>query len=247
MATHDDRTRAMDAHLKEVFFLEWKHRMGQDLEAKDFVQRGRRCCCRCNSIEPNGSTRQISYSGNGYDGDLVAPMIRDVGLALAMGDTVVTLWLLKWARLVEPKRWSRWCRRTRSSHRCLARGRASTNCTASNRKCDHDGLPLQDGNNHSVDSMWLYWRRSIILRRILGSHQSRRSTRLPICYILQNNQIALDTPPAHQSGVELWADKAVAMGFPAWTIDGSDPAAWHASVATAREFSLEGGGQHDPC
>ena len=27
--------------------------------------------------------------GNGYDGDLVAPMIRDVGLALAMGDTVV--------------------------------------------------------------------------------------------------------------------------------------------------------------
>ena len=65
---------------------------------------------------------------------------------------------------------------------------------------------------------------------------------LPITYILQNNQIALDTPPAHQSGVELWADKAVAMGFPAWTIDGSDPAAIHASVAVAREFGLEGGG-----
>tara|TARA_Y100001958_G_scaffold152603_1_gene138964 strand:+ start:43 stop:1809 length:1767 start_codon:yes stop_codon:yes gene_type:complete len=65
---------------------------------------------------------------------------------------------------------------------------------------------------------------------------------LPITYILQNNQIALDTPPAHQSGVELWADKAVAMGFPGWTIDGSDPAAIHASVAVAREFGLEGGG-----
>ncbi|MCH1410906.1 MAG: thiamine pyrophosphate-dependent enzyme, partial [Candidatus Poseidoniaceae archaeon] len=65
---------------------------------------------------------------------------------------------------------------------------------------------------------------------------------LPITYILQNNQIALDTPPAHQSGVELWADKAVAMGFPGWTIDGSDPAAVHASVAVAREFGLEGGG-----
>ena len=32
------------------------------------------------------------------------------------------------------------------------------------------------------------------------------------------------------------------MGFPGWTIDGSDPAAWHASVATAREFGLAGGG-----
>ena len=32
------------------------------------------------------------------------------------------------------------------------------------------------------------------------------------------------------------------MGFPGWTIDGSDPAAIHASVAVAREFGLEGGG-----
>ena len=69
------------------------------------------------------------------------------------------------------------------------------------------------------------------------------STRgLPITYILQNNQIALDTPPINQSNTELWADKAVAMGMPSWTIDGSDPAAWHASVATAREFAMEGGG-----
>ena len=65
---------------------------------------------------------------------------------------------------------------------------------------------------------------------------------LPITYILQNNQIALDTAPINQSGVEIWADKAKAMGFPSWTIDGSDPAAWYASVACAREFALEGGG-----
>ena len=65
---------------------------------------------------------------------------------------------------------------------------------------------------------------------------------LPITYILQNNQIALDTATINQSGVELWADKAKAMGFPSWTIDGSDPASWYASVACAREFALEGGG-----
>ena len=65
---------------------------------------------------------------------------------------------------------------------------------------------------------------------------------LPITYILQNNQIALDTATNNQSGVEVWADKASAMGFPSWTIDGSDPASWYASVACAREFALEGGG-----
>jgi pyruvate/2-oxoglutarate/acetoin dehydrogenase E1 component/TPP-dependent pyruvate/acetoin dehydrogenase alpha subunit len=65
---------------------------------------------------------------------------------------------------------------------------------------------------------------------------------LPITYILQNNQIALDTENNNQSGVEVWADKASAMGFPSWTIDGSDPASWYASVACAREFALEGGG-----
>ena len=65
---------------------------------------------------------------------------------------------------------------------------------------------------------------------------------LPITYILQNNQIALDTATNNQSGVEVWAEKAAAMGFPSWTIDGSAPASWYASVACAREFALEGGG-----
>ena len=41
---------------------------------------------------------------------------------------------------------------------------------------------------------------------------------LPITYILQNNQIALDTATNNQSGVEVWADKASAMGFPSWTL-----------------------------
>ena len=53
---------------------------------------------------------------------------------------------------------------------------------------------------------------------------------------------SLDTPATHQSNVEVWADKGVAMGMPSWTMDGSDPAAWYASAAAAREFALAGGG-----
>ena len=67
---------------------------------------------------------------------------------------------------------------------------------------------------------------------------SKRTPGYALFLAFQNNQIALDTPPVNQSNVELWADKAVAMGIPSWTIDGSDPASWHASVACAREFSF---------
>ena len=65
---------------------------------------------------------------------------------------------------------------------------------------------------------------------------------LPISYMIQNNQIALDTFTAGQSGAETYGDKGYAMGIPSWSIDGSDPSAFFASTAVAREFSLNGGG-----
>jgi pyruvate/2-oxoglutarate/acetoin dehydrogenase E1 component len=60
--------------------------------------------------------------------------------------------------------------------------------------------------------------------------------------MIQNNQIALDTFITGQSGAENFGDKGYAMGIPSWTIDGSDPAQFHASTATAREYALDGGG-----
>ena len=48
----------------------------------------RRCCCAATAKRTDEPDKSQT-PGNGYDGDLVAPMIRDVGLALAMGDTVV--------------------------------------------------------------------------------------------------------------------------------------------------------------
>ena len=65
---------------------------------------------------------------------------------------------------------------------------------------------------------------------------------LPIGFMIQNNQIALDTFVTGQSGVETFGDKAAAMGFPGWTIDGSEPAQFYASTAVAREFALAGHG-----
>jgi pyruvate/2-oxoglutarate/acetoin dehydrogenase E1 component/TPP-dependent pyruvate/acetoin dehydrogenase alpha subunit len=65
---------------------------------------------------------------------------------------------------------------------------------------------------------------------------------LPISYMIQNNQIALDTFSVGQSGAETYGDKGYSMGIPSWSIDGSDPAQFFSSTATAREFSIDGGG-----
>ncbi|RTZ96847.1 MAG: hypothetical protein DSY41_00685 [Candidatus Poseidoniales archaeon] len=65
---------------------------------------------------------------------------------------------------------------------------------------------------------------------------------LPISFMIQNNQIALDTFVTGQSGVETFGDKGHAMGMPAWTMDGSDPGLFYASTAVAREFATGGGG-----
>jgi len=65
---------------------------------------------------------------------------------------------------------------------------------------------------------------------------------LPICFMIQNNQIALDTFNSAQSGAETFGDKGHAMGIPAWTIDGSDPGMFYASSAVAREFAMAGCG-----
>ena len=47
--------------------------------------------------------------------------------------------------------------------------------------------------------------------------------KLPAIFCLENNQTALSTPLADQSAVRVFADKAIGYGVPAVTIDGTDP------------------------
>lgn len=182
--------------------------------------------------------------GAGYDGDLVAPMIRDVGLALAMGDTPLGVMAANFGKAGSIMNGGQDNAGGRDLHiGAWHVGVLPPTAPLPIAACTMTGLAfaaVRQGLDRfhvacigeGASSSGEFWE----AMNLAGARE------LPITYILQNNQIALDTPPAHQSGVELWADKAVAMGFPGWTIDGSDPAAIHASVAVAREFGLGGGG-----
>ncbi|MEZ5317710.1 MAG: thiamine pyrophosphate-dependent enzyme [Vicinamibacterales bacterium] len=66
--------------------------------------------------------------------------------------------------------------------------------------------------------------------------------RLPVVFCLENNQTALSTPVADQSAVRVFADKAAGYGIPGITIDGSDPEAVGAAFAWAAERARFGGG-----
>jgi len=64
--------------------------------------------------------------------------------------------------------------------------------------------------------------------------------RLPAIFCVENNQTALSTPVADQSAVRVFADKAVGYGVPGITIDGTDPDQIAAAFAWAAERARAG-------
>ena len=239
------RTRCLDSALKDIFTDGIETPDGGKFGGKGFRstwQEGVVAVATALHRQPDAP--KSARPGQGYNGDLVAPMIRDIGLGLAMGDTPLDVMAANLGK-VESNQNGGWAD---AGGRDLHVG------------AWHVGVlpptaPLPIASATMTGLAFGAWRKGLKRFHVAcigeGSSSSGEfweamnlagARGLAITYILQNNQIALDTPPAKQSGVEVWADKAVAMGFPAWTIDGSDPAAWHASVAVAREFALEGGG-----
>jgi 2-oxoisovalerate dehydrogenase E1 component len=64
--------------------------------------------------------------------------------------------------------------------------------------------------------------------------------RLPAVFCVQNNQTALSTPVRDQSAVRVFADKAAGYGLPGLTIDGTDPDEIAAAFAWAVERARAG-------
>ncbi len=239
------RTRYMDEALKEIFTDGITTPDGSKFGGKGFRSTWQEAVVAvATALKRNEDAGLDSRPGHGYDGDLVAPMIRDVGLSLAMGDTPLAVMAANLGKVGSNQNGG-WAD---SGGRDLHIG------------AWHVGVlpptaPLPIASATMTGLAFAAWQKKIDRFHVacIGEGASSSGefwealnlagTRgLPITYILQNNQIALDTATINQSGVELWADKAKAMGFPSWTIDGSDPASWYASVACAREFALEGGG-----
>jgi pyruvate dehydrogenase E1 component alpha subunit len=65
--------------------------------------------------------------------------------------------------------------------------------------------------------------------------------RLPVIFVLENNQYAYSTPTELQFAVDP-VERAAGYGFPGVTVDGNDVEAMFAATLTARERAISGGG-----
>jgi 2-oxoisovalerate dehydrogenase E1 component len=66
--------------------------------------------------------------------------------------------------------------------------------------------------------------------------------RLPAIFCVQNNQTALATPVSEQCAARVFADKAAGYGVPGLTVDGTDPEAIAAAFAWAADLARNGRG-----
>ena len=235
------RTRFLDEQLKDIFTTGMPTPDGGKFGGKGFRstwQEGIVACATALNLAKD------LPSGSQHTGDVVAPMIRDIGLAMAMGQTPTDLFAAQVGKADSLMGGGRPGAGGRDLHigdmslgvlpptAPLPIASATTTGVALASKrlgmSRFQFAPVGEGCSSSGE----FWE----AMNFAGARG------LPIAFMIQNNQIALDTFTVGQSAAETWGDKGVAMGMPAWTIDGSDPLGFHSSVAVAREFALGGGG-----
>ena len=235
------RTRLVDECLKDLFTSGLPTPDGESFGGKGFRSTWQEGIVACASA----MTRAVDIPDEErHMADIVAPMIRDVGLAIAMGQTpieVLSAQMGKSGSYMDgghegcggrDLHIGNWQKGILPPTAPLPIASATTTGVALAAK--RLGVrrfhlaPVGEGCSSSGE----FWE-AMNFAGVRG---------LPICFMIQNNQIALDTFASAQSGAETFGDKGASMGIPSWTIDGSDPASFYASAAVSREFAISGGG-----
>ena len=235
------RTRMVDEHLKDLFTNGLETQDGAKFTGKGFRstwQEGIVACASAMTRAVDLPSSDVNYA------DVIAPMIRDTGLAMAMGQTPTEVFAAQMGKAESymdgghPGSGGRdlhignWEKRILPPTAPLPTASATTTGIA--LAAQRLGVsrfhlaPVGEGCSSSGE----FWE----AMNLAGTRG------LPICYMIQNNQIALDTFVVGQSGAETFGDKGPAMGIPSWTIDGSDPGQFYSSTAVAREIAVSGGG-----
>ena len=179
-------------------------------------------------------------SADGWQGDVVAPLIRDLGVALAMGPDRATVRMVLSAQMAKagpPMN-------GKDLH-CgdFAWGILPASAPLATGALTMAGMAMafaQQGSGRVAisfigegGSSLGEWHEAINLCA---------ARRLPAIFCVQNNQTALSTPVSDQSAVRVFADKAAGYGIAGITIDGTDPDGIAAAFTWAAERAREGRG-----
>ena len=230
-------TRATDNRLK-AFFTAGDVRYGEAaFQGKGFRSLGQEAIYASAIRLRRGSTYRTA---EGWRGDVVAPLIRDLGATLAMkcdGDTVRMVLSAQMAKAGPPMN-------GKDLHTGdFAAGVLPPAAPLATSTLTIAGLAMafaQQGEGRVAlsfigegGSSLGEWHEAINLCAV---------RRLPAIFCVQNNQTALSTPLADQSVVRAFADKAAGYGIPGITIDGTDPDEIAGAFAWAVERARDGRG-----
>ena len=178
--------------------------------------------------------------GEAWQGDVVAPLIRDLGVALAMRPELETVRMVLSAQMAKagPPMNGRdlhigdlaWGIVPAAAPLAISTLTAAGMAMAFSREgSGRVALAFIGEGGSSLGE----WHEAINLAA---------ARRLPAIFCIQNNQTALSTPVSDQSAVRVFADKAAGYGVPGITIDGTDADEIAAAFAWAVERARDGKG-----
>ncbi len=231
-------TRAVDNRLK-TFFTSGEIRYGSTaFQGKGFRSLGQEAMYAAAIRLRRGEA--YKRADGTWNGDVVGPVIRDVGVALAMRPTPDTVRMVLNAQM----------------------GKAGPPCDGKDLHIGDFGwgvlppaAPLTTATLTIAGIAMAFWRDGSgrVAVSFIGEGGSSlgewheainlcAARRLPAIFCIENNQTALSTPLSDQTAVRVFADKAIGYGIPGITVDGTDPDRIAAAFAWAAERARAGEG-----
>ncbi len=227
-------TRAVDNRMKHIF-LSGELKYGElGFQGKGFRSTGQEAIYAAALRLRRGPEHR---HGGTWRGDVVAPLIRDLGVSLAFSDDVAMALNAQAGKEGAPLN-GKDLHLGSPEHGVLFAAAPLTiaTCTVTGaglamklRGEDRVGVSFIGEGGSSLGE----WHEAINIAA---------ARKLPVIYCLQNNQTALSTPVHDQSAVRTFADKAVGYGVPHVTVDGTDPEQLAATFAWAAERARQGRG-----
>ena len=229
-------TRAVDNRLKQLFMggeVRWGERAFQ---GKGFRSLGQEAIYAGGIRLRRGKAHQ--RPDGSWGGDVLAPVIRDLGMTLAMRhdeEAVRQVFSAQMGKAGPPMfgkdlHTGDWAWGVLPAAAPLAIGSLSIAGLAMGFWREGSGRVALSFIGEGGSSLG-EWHEAINLCAV---------RKLPAVFCLQNNQTALSTPVPENSAVRVFADKAAGYGMPGITIDGTDPDAVAAAFTWAAERARAG-------
>ena len=231
-------TRAIDNRLKAFFNGSEVRHDGIPFQGKGFRSLGQEAIYAAAIRLKRGAA--FRGADGSWQGDVVAPIIRDLGAAVAMRPEAATVRMVLSAQMAKagPPMDGRDLHIGDFDWGILP---AAAPLSISSLTAAGMGLAFARTGQERVALSFIgeggsslgEWHEAINLCA---------ARRLPVIFCLENNQTALSTPVRDNSAARIFADKAVGYGIPGLTIDGTDPDAIAAAFTWAAERARAGEG-----